>query len=90
MTQAELIKAIAEDINATPASVKDTLDALARVTSKSLGDGAAVTIPGLIKLEPKIRAARTGRNPRTGEAVAIPAKTVVTSKPVKALADYIA
>lgn len=90
MTKSELIQAIAADTEIQGTIVDAVLDGLARTASKQLGQGDDVTIPGLIKLTTANRAARKGRNPRTGEAIDIPAKTVVTAKPVKALADHVA
>lgn len=91
MTKAELIEAIAADTeDQTKASIAAVLDAQARAVGVGLKNGHAVTIPGLVILKPKDRAARTGRNPKTGASVDIPAKTVVTLKAVKALADKVA
>lgn len=90
MTKSDLIKAIAADTHMIPGHVEQILDGLARVTSKHLAEGDDVTIPGLVKLAAKQRAARKGRNPGTGEAIDIPAKTVVSAKPVKALSEFVA
>ncbi len=90
MTKAELIRAISDDTDIHGNVVEKVLDGLARVTSKHLGEGDEVTIPGIAKLTTKERAARKGRNPGTGEEIDIPAKTVVNVKVVKALADHIA
>ncbi|PID36854.1 MAG: hypothetical protein CR993_03105 [Rhodobacterales bacterium] len=89
MTKLELIKALAEECNTTAGAAESLLDGLARVASKKLGEGGEVIIPGLVKLTTKERAARKGRNPRTGEEVAIPAKTVVHVKVLKALAEHV-
>jgi DNA-binding protein HU-beta len=90
MTKAELIKAISDDTEIHAAVVEKVMDGLARVTSKALGEGEELTIPGIMKLATRTRAARKGRNPGTVEAIDIAAKTVVTAKPVKALADHVA
>lgn len=90
MNKAELIKAIADDTGASADAVDNVLAALARATSKQLGEGGDVTIPGIAKLTTKTRAARKGRNPATGAEIDIPAKTVVAIKPLKALADHVA
>jgi len=77
MNQAQLIDAIAADPQNTGTSktaIKFVLDAQARVAHSTLGKGEEVTLIGLGKLTVKERAARNGRNPRTGEAVQIPAK----------------
>jgi len=90
MTKAELIKALAEECTTTAGAAESLLDGLARVTSKELGEGGDVTIPGIVRLTTKDRAARKGRNPGTGAEIEIPAKTVVQVKAVKALADHVA
>lgn len=90
MTKSELIKAVAASAALPARDVETVLSALAEVASAALVTGNDVTIPDLVKLKTKIRAARTSRNPRTGEPVQVPAKTVVTAKPVKQLADAVA
>ena len=90
MTKAEFIKALAEECNTTAVAVESLLDGLTRVTSKELGEGGEVTIPGIAKLTTKARAARVARNPQTGASVDVPAKTVVNVKVLKALADHVA
>jgi len=89
MNKADLIKAIAADAGETHATVEAVLDAQAKATSKALGEGGEVIIPGVVKLGTKARAARMGRNPKTGEAIQIAAKTVVTTKVLKGLADHV-
>ncbi len=63
---------------------------LARVVVSTLGEGEEVTIPGLVRLSPKHREARTGRHPVTGAPIAIAKRRVVNAKAVKALADHVA
>lgn len=53
----------------------------------SLRDGNEVRLHGFGIFEAKARAATTGRNPRTGEAIEIPARKAVKFKPAKALGD---
>lgn len=90
MNKANLLKAIAADTGENQATVEAVLNSLGLVASKALGEGDDVTIPGLIKLATKARAARKGRNPKTGEAIQIAAKTVVVAKALKSLADHVA
>lgn len=90
MTKAELIAAISDDTEMHASVIDKVLDGLARTTAKRLGEGGEVTIPGLVKLGTKARAARKGRNPGTGETIDIPAKTVVSTKVLKGLADHVA
>ena len=80
MTKSELIAAMAEKTGITKADTGKMLDAFITVVQKELVAGNKVTILGLGILSPIIRAARMGRNPRTGDKVAVPAKNVVTFK----------
>lgn len=90
MTKFDLLKAIASETGESQATVDAVLKSLANVTSKTLGEHDELTIPGIAKFSTKLRAARNGRNPRTGEAIAIAAKNVVAVKVLKGLADHVA
>lgn len=90
MNKSDLIKDVAAISGQSATTVDAVLDALAQATSRELGQGGDITIPGIAKLTTKERAARQGRNPQTGAPVDIPAKTVVAVKVVKALADHVA
>lgn len=90
MTKTDLIKAISDDTEVHANVVAKVLDGLARVTSHRLSEDQETTIPGLVKLGTKERAARKIRNIRTGEPLSVAAKRVVTAKPVNALAKLIA
>lgn len=80
LKKSELIAAIAEASGQPRAAIGYMLDGLEIAAKAALADGAAVTIQGLVKLAPKDRAARIARNPATGEAVQVAAKTVVVAK----------
>lgn len=94
MKQTDLIHAIADRLpagaNVSKAAVQNVLIALADVAQEALANGDEVTIPGVAKLTIKERAARTGRNPQTGETVEIPAKRVAHASFVKALKERVA
>lgn len=95
MTKAELIEKIkaqlATDTNTKHIHEKTViaavLDALGAVAAESLASGGEVPLSGLGKLKAKQRKARTGRNPRTGAPVDIPAHITVSFDPGKALTD---
>lgn len=98
MNKAELIDAIYDEIPSsavlTKADITRVLDALATVATRHLAATdadaeAEVTVPGLGKLHSKLRAARTGRNPQTGDPVEIPERRAVTFKAGKALAEAV-
>ena len=73
MNRTELVKAIAEKAGCTQAAASDVMDAFGAVLNEAAAKGEKVTIPGLLTMEVVDRAARTGRNPQTGEELKIPA-----------------
>lgn len=93
MNQAELINEIAQqhdNAGVSKATIKWVLDAQAKVAQAALDSGDEVTLTGLGKLTTKLKAARIGRNPKTGEEIEIPAKTVPHFSAAKALKDAVA
>lgn len=87
MTKQELINSLADLSDLPRKDVSNVLDNLAEVAASELADTGEITLPGIGKLKAKERAARTGRNPQTGEAVEVAAKTVVKFSAAKALTD---
>jgi DNA-binding protein HU-beta len=77
LNRTELVAAIAAETGKSQADVNSVVDGLFSVVSKSVGDGVKVSIPGWIAFEQTSRAARTGRNPQTGEAIQIAASNGV-------------
>ena len=77
MTKSELIKAIAKKSSLTEAQTNDVVKALTDVITEALASGDKVQLPGLFTAETVERPARNGRNPRTGEAMTIPAHRAV-------------
>ena len=73
LNRTELIAAIAEKANLSKSDADKALAALQDVLVESLANGEAVKITGLLAVERTERAARKGRNPRTGEEIEIPA-----------------
>ncbi len=90
MTKADLIKTLAEKTGMSYAQTDGVLASLAGITADSLIKGGEALIPGVGKLELKIRPARPGRNPKTGEEVQIPARRGAKFKPAKLLKDALA
>ena len=66
----ELVAEVAEKSGKSQATVNAVLDAVFQVFESSVSKGEKITIPGWMAIE---RAARTGRNPQTGETIQIPA-----------------
>lgn len=87
MTKSQLVGHIAESAGINKKQAADVLNILADTAYKEAKKG--FTIPGIGKLALVKRKARTGRNPRTGEAIKIPAKQVVKFRVAKACKDAI-
>lgn len=75
MTKAELIDAIAAQAGVTKADAERTVGAFFEVVTKSAKKGDKVAWPGFGTFSTSKSAARTGRNPQTGEPVKIAAST---------------
>jgi DNA-binding protein HU-beta len=71
--RSELVAEVAAKTGATQASVNSTLEAIFEVVETSVAKGEKLTIPGWLAVEKTERAARTGRNPQTGETLEIAA-----------------
>ena len=89
MNKQELISKIAEKSNLSKKNAAAALTALIDTITKALKAEGKVAIPSLGTFEIKERAARTGRNPQTGEKVEISAKKIPAFKPAKALKDAV-
>jgi DNA-binding protein HU-beta len=77
LNRTELVAAVATETNQSQATVNTVLDALFSTLAKSVAGGTKVTIPGWLAVEQTSRAARTGRNPQTGEPLEIAASKSV-------------
>lgn len=89
-TKAALIDFISNKAGASKAETTRILDALGDVVGDLLNEGNEVTLPGIGKLTVKEKAARTGRNPKTGEPIEIPARKAAHFSAAKALKDALA
>ena len=89
MNKAELIDAIATSAELTKASAARALDSALESITKALKKGDSVTLVGFGTFVVRKRAARMGRNPRTGESIKIKASKVPAFKAGKALKDAI-
>ena len=94
MNKSELIAAIAADTRLAKHNVEIVLESAGRVIAQHFaaadaGVDAEAVLPGLGKLKATTRAARTGRNPQTGEPVEIPERMAVKFSASKALEDTI-
>ncbi len=89
MNKSELIEAVAESADISKAAAARAVDAVVESVTDALREGDQVTLVGFGTFTVRDRAARTGRNPRTGETIQIPASKVPGFKPGKALKDAI-
>ncbi len=89
MNKAQLIDAMASEANLTKADAKKALDAFIKTTADTLKAGDKVSLVGFGAFSVTERSARTGRNPKTGEEMQIPAKKVVKFKAGSELSDSV-
>jgi DNA-binding protein HU-beta len=90
MTKTALVRHMAEKLELTNKQVAAFLDLLAETAVKETKKAGLFVIPGLGRLVKAERKARIGRNPQTGEAIKIKAKTVVKFRVAKVAKDSIA
>ncbi|MCU4306223.1 HU family DNA-binding protein [Acinetobacter ursingii] len=89
MNKSELIKAIYEKTPATKDNIAQIVDAFTTVVTEELANGGEVALVGFGTFKVSDRAARTGRNPKTGEVLEIAASKVPTFKAGKALKEAV-
>jgi len=87
VNRTELCARIAARSSLSRADAATAVEAVVSTIADALESGETVNITGFGKFTTSHRAPRRGRNPRTGEAVAVPARTVPTFKAGKALRD---
>jgi integration host factor subunit alpha len=78
LTKAQLAELLFDQIGLNKRESKDMIDAFFDLITESLVNGTDVKISGFGNFQIRTKAARPGRNPRTGEPVAIQARRVVT------------
>ena len=89
MNKSELIDAIATDSGLSKADAGRALDGFTSAVTGALNDGGSVSMVGFGTFSVKKRAARAGRNPRTGETIQIKASNNPSFKAGKALKDAV-
>ena len=89
MNKSELIDAIADDADLSKAAAGRAVDAFVDTVAKALKAGDQVTLVGFGTFMVRERAARSGRNPRTGETITIAASAMPVFKAGKALKDAV-
>ena len=89
MNKGELIEAVADSAGISRADAGKAVDAVFDSITAALANSGSVSLLGFGTFSVKARAARTGRNPRTGEPIQIAASNVPGFKAGKALKDAV-
>ncbi len=90
MNKEELVQEIAHKTSASQKQVSDMLNAMIDTVQTQVARGDKVTLVGFGTFESRKRSARTGRNPKTGAALQISAKTVPIFTAGKKFKDEVA
>jgi len=89
MNKGDLISKVADEAGLTKAQATDAVNCIFGCIEDTLKDGDKVSLIGFGTFSVSNRAARTGRNPQTGETIQIAAKNIVKFKPGTTLADSV-
>lgn len=89
MNKGSLIDYVASKTGLTKKAAGDALEAMMDAVMSSVKKGDAVTLTGFGTFKASKRAARTGRNPQTGQTIKIPARTVPVFRPGKEFKDMV-
>ncbi|MDD6351333.1 HU family DNA-binding protein [Lachnospiraceae bacterium YH-ros2228] len=89
MNKSELVAAIAEKAELSKKDAENALKAFTDVVADELKKGEKIQLVGFGTFEVSERAARTGRNPQTGDEMKIPASKAPKFKAGKALKDIV-
>ena len=81
MNKAELVEEIASSTGESRRLVQNVLDTYIEVVQKQVKKGEKVSLPGFGTFERRARAARTARNPQTGDPIKVKASKVPAFKP---------
>jgi DNA-binding protein HU-beta len=89
MTKTQLVAALAEEMGSDKKTAGMALDAITGIITREVGNGGAVTLPGVGKIYCRERPERLVRNPATGDQFKKPADKVVKVTIAKALKDSV-
>lgn len=89
MNKTQLVAALAEEQEVSKQEAATWLEAFETIVTQAVTDGDPVMISGFVKFAKVDRAARNGRNPATGEAIKIPAKSSVKATALKKFKDAV-
>jgi integration host factor subunit beta len=89
MTKADLVEQVAKEADMTKKDAEQLVEIIFDSITESLNRGEKIELRGFGSFRVRERNSRMGRNPKTGDAVAIPAKRVAYFKPGKELKELI-
>ncbi|MBU1046824.1 HU family DNA-binding protein [Patescibacteria group bacterium] len=89
MNKQAIIEAVQEQLEGTKVQAEKAVDTVFEAITKSLSKGDDVSVAGFGIFSAKMRAARTARNPRTGEAIQVKAMRVPKFRASKTLKDSV-
>jgi DNA-binding protein HU-beta len=89
MNKASIVEKVHEVLGGTKVQAEEVVETIINTIVSALKSGDEVSIAGMGIFVVKKRAARTARNPRTGETVQVPASKAVKFRPAKALKDAV-
>ena len=89
LTKSQIVSHFAEKFELTRKTASGIVEEVAALTVSEAKKTGSFTIPGIRKLVLARRKARMGRNPQTGKAIKIPAKTVVKMRVAKAVKEAV-
>ena len=89
MNKAELVAVLAEKVELTKKDVENLVDLVFDTITETLATGEKVVISSFGTFEVRRRVARTGRNPRNGEDISIPAQKTPAFRTGKGLKDLV-
>ena len=89
MNKGELIEKVASDLGSTKTAASKAIEAVIKCIAQGIKEKDSVTISGFGTFSRKLRAARTGVNPSTGEPMQIKESKTVSFKPSQTLKENI-
>lgn len=89
MNKAEIIEKVHETLGGTKADAERAVETMVNSIVEALKNGQEVSIANLGIFSTKMRAARTARNPRTGESIEVPTQRVPKFRPAKSLKESV-
>ncbi|MEM1089607.1 MAG: HU family DNA-binding protein [Pseudomonadota bacterium] len=89
MNKTELVEAVSNAADLSKSDAGEAVEAVLAAVTKALKKGDTVSLVGFGTFSVKKRAARTGRNPRTGETIKIKASKIPSFKAGKGLKDAV-